>query len=179
MRRRPVAVTIGSMIAMTIAVAGCGFTRVDAPVSFKADHRLSFQDPDQEDDVHIPVRLNWKADDFSLSGGNHFAVFVDKAPVGPKRTVRIRLCTEGEKLPPQLGSDRTICKDEVQRIYFADTSSLQLRCFQPRFDAPKRERNTHTATVILVDRNDRRVGQAASSVRFHVDAEEAKRCRGL
>jgi hypothetical protein len=140
---------------------------------------LSFESPDQEDDVHIPVHLEWKVKDFPLRNGNRFAVFIDKAPIGPDRTVRIRLCTEGEKLPPQLGTDRTICKDELQRIYLSDKSSLTLECFQPRFDAPKRQRNTHTATVVLVDREDRRVGQASTTVRFHVDPDEAKRCRGL
>ena len=164
---------------MGIVLSGCGFTRTDAPVSFKADHRLSFVDPDQEDDVHIPVRLDWKVKDFPLTEGHRFAVFVDKAPVGPNRTVRIRLCTEGEKLPPQIGSDRTICKDETQRVYLAGRPSLVLDCFQPRFDVPERLRNTHTATVILIDGRDRRVGQAAATVRFHVESAEAKKCRGL
>jgi hypothetical protein len=167
------------MLAIAITLAGCGITRTDAPISFKADHRLSFESPDQEDDVHIPVHLDWKVKDFSLRDGNHFAVFIDKAPVGPDRTVRIRLCTEGEKLPAQLGSDRTICKDEVQRILLTEKTALTLKCFQPRFDAPKRQRNTHTATVVLLDRNDQRIGQASTTVRFHVDADEAKRCRGL
>jgi hypothetical protein len=165
--------------ALMIALAGCGFTRTDAPISFKADHRLSFDTPDQEDDVHIPVHLVWKVKDFPLRGGHHFAVFIDKAPVGPDRTVRIRLCTEGEKLPPQLGTDRKICKDDLQRILIAQRTSLLIKCFQPRFDAPKRQRNTHTATVVLVDGQDRRIGQASTTVRFHVDPDEAKRCRGL
>lgn len=162
-----------------VAVSACGITRTDAPVSFKADHRLSFESPDQEDEVDIPVRLDWKVKDFPLRNGNRFAVFINKAPVGPKRIVRIRLCTEGEKLPPQLGTLRKICKDDLQRIYFADKTSLTIPCFEPRFDAPKRERNTHTAIVVLVDRDDRRVGQAATSVRFHVDEDQAKKCRGL
>ena len=169
-----------ALATVAVAVSACGFTRTDAPVSFKADHRLSFESPDQEDEVDIPVRLDWKVKDFPLQNGNRFAVFVDKAPVGPKRTVRIRLCTEGEKLPPQPGSERTkICKDDTERIYFADKTSLTLKCFEPRFDAPKRERDTHSATVVLVDRNDRRVGQAATTVRFHVDEEQEKKCRGL
>jgi hypothetical protein len=171
----------GACALAVIAILGtsCGFTRTDAPVSFKADHRLSFESPDQEDDVHIPVRLDWKVKDFPLKNGNWFAVFIDKPPVGPERTVRIRLCTEGEKLPPQAGTDRKICKDDLQRIYLAERTSLTLECFEPRFSAPERERNTHTATVILVDRNDRRVGQAVTTVRFHVDEDEAKKCRGL
>lgn len=170
---------VAVLIGLASVCAACGFTRTDAPVSFKADHRLSFESPDQEDDVHIPVHLDWKVKDFPLRHGNHFAVFIDKAPVGEHRTVRIRLCTEGEKLPPQLGTDRKICKDELQRIYLSDDTSLTLKCFQPRFDAPKRLRNTHTATVVLVDGQDRRIGQASTTVRFHVDEHESKKCRGI
>jgi hypothetical protein len=172
--------SVSALAMITVAISSCGFTRTDAPVSFKADHRLSFESPDQEDEVDIPVRLEWKVKDFALRNGNRFAVFINKPPVGPKRTVRIRLCTEGEKLPPQPGSERTkICKDDLQRIYFSSKTSLTLKCFEPRFDAPKRERDTHTATVVLVDRNDRRIGQAATTVRFHVDEDQAKKCRGL
>ena len=171
---------LGALVVLAIAAPACGFTRTDAPVSFKADHRLSFESPDQEDEVHIPVELEWKVKDFPLENGNRFAVFIDKPPVGPKRTVRIRLCTEGEKLPPQPGSDRRkICEDDLKRIYFSSTTSLSIKCFDPRFDAPKRERDTHTATVVLVDGKDRRVGQAATTVRFRVDEDEAKKCRGL
>jgi len=168
------------LAVVAVAVSACGITRTDAPVSFKADHRLSFESPDQEDEVDIPVRLDWKVKDFPLRNGNRFAVFIDKPPVGPKRTVRIRLCTEGEKLPPQPGSERRkICEDDIQRIYFADKTSLTIKCFEPRFSAPKRVRHTHSATVVLVDRNNRRVGQAATTIRFHVDEAQEKKCRGL
>ena len=176
MSRRALALVLA---VSALAVAGCGITRVDSPVSFKADHRLSFEEPDQEDEVPIPVQLDWKVKNFSRTDGKRFAVFVDKPPVGPEKTVRLRICTEGEKLPPQPGTDRKVCKDDARRIYFADDTSLKLACFEPRFDAPERERNTHTVSVILVDGDDQRIGQAVATVRFHVDAEEAKRCRGL
>lgn len=159
--------------------ASCGITRTDAPISFSADHRLSFESPEQEADVELPVRLDWEVEDFPLRGGNRFAVFIDEPPVGPKRVVRLQVCTEGEKLPPQAGSMRKVCKDDRKRIFFADDTSLTIDCFEPRFDAPKRQRNAHTATVILIDGDDRRVGQAATRVRFHVDEEASKQCRGL
>jgi hypothetical protein len=129
--------------------------------------------------VDLPVRLRWEVEDFPLRDGNRFAVFLDEPPVGPKRTVRLQVCTEGEKLPPQLGSTRKACKDDRKQIFFSDDTSLTLRCPEPRFSAPKRQRNAHTATVVLVDGDDRRVGQAATRVRFHVDPEDARQCRGL
>lgn len=167
------------LLLAVLVLTSCGITRTDSPISFSADHRLSFDAPDQEADVELPLRLEWDVDDFPLRDGNRFAVFIDKPPVGPKRTVRLQVCTEGEKLPPQLGSTRKACKDDRTRIYLADDTSLTIPCFEPRFDAPKRQRNAHTATVVLVDGSDRRVGQAATRVRFHVDPEAARQCRGL
>jgi hypothetical protein len=166
-------------VAAVLALTSCGITRTDAPISFSADHRLSFESPGQEDDVELPVRLEWEVEDFPLEGGNRFAVFIDKPPVGPKRVVRLQVCTEGEKLPPQAGSMRKLCKDDRKRIFFSEDTSLTIPCFEPRFDAPKRQRNAHTATVVLIDGDDRRVGQAATRVRFHVDEEASKQCRGL
>ena len=112
-------------------------------------------------------------------GGNHFGLFVDRAPVGQKKLVRLRVCTEREKLPPQLGEFRKVCKDDRKTVFFTSKTTFTFPCFDPRFTAPERERNKHTVTVVLLSPDNRRVGQAASTVRFDVDDSDAKRCRGL
>lgn len=160
-------------------LAGCGITRIDAPVSFRADHRLSIEHPSPEDVVGLPLVVRWSADDVDLSDGTHFALFIDRPPVPPDREVRLRVCTEGEKLPPQIGEFRKKCEDERLRIAFARDTSFGIPCIAPRFDAPERRRNSHTLTVVLVDAEGRRIGQAADSVNFDVDDEDADACRGL
>lgn len=170
---------LASALSIALLASGCGITRVDAPVTFSADHRLKIEAPKPEANVHLPVEVRWSVKDFPRQGGNHFGLFVDRVPVGPKRSVRLRVCTEGEKLPPQLGSTRKLCKDDRKSVYFATGTSYRVTCFEPRFTAPERTRNTHTVSIVLLDQNDRRVGEAVQTVRFRVDATQARRCRGL
>lgn len=170
---------VAALTALVIMVAGCGFTRVDAPITFSSDRRLEVTSPSPEDDVGLPVRVTWEVEDFELGGGNHFGVFVDRVPLGPKRSVRLRICTEGEKLPAQAGSFRKVCKDDRKEVFFTAEPFYEFDCFEPRFQAPKRSRNTHTVSIVLLDGDNRRVGHAIDSVRFEVDADDARRCRGL
>jgi hypothetical protein len=169
---------VGPVVALA-ALTGCGITRIDAPISFSADRSLSIQHPRPEDEVGLPLEMRWSAGGVDLSDGSHFALFVDRPPVPPDREVRQRVCTEGEKLPPQLGEFRKQCKDDRLTVFFTNRPSFRFSCFVPRFDAPKRARNTHTVTVVLLDADGRRIGQAADSVKFDVDDADASRCRGL
>jgi hypothetical protein len=167
------------LLLVSMVVGGCGITRVDSPVTFSSDRRLDITDPSAEAKATLPVQVRWEAKDFALTDGQHFGVFVDRVPIGPKRSVRLRICTEGEKLPPQIGAFRKVCKDDRKTVFFTSKPSITLACFEPRFNVPKRTRNTHTVSVVLLDGNDRRVGEAVDSVKFEVDAAQAKRCRGL
>ena len=167
------------LLLVATLVGGCGITRVDAPVTFSSDRRVDITQPSAEAKATLPVRVRWEAKDFALSGGNHFGVFVDRVPIGPKRSVRLRICTEGEKLPPQIGAFRKICKDDRKTVFITSRPTITLTCFEARFNVPKRTRNTHTVSVVLLDGNDRRVGEAFDSVKFEVDAAQAKKCRGL
>lgn len=167
------------VLVVGVVLSGCGITRVDSPLTFSADRRLDITSPEPEADLGLPVRVRWEADDFPLRDGNHFGVFVDRVPIGPRRSVRLRICTEGEKLPPQAGSFRKVCKDDRTSIFFTSEPSIALPCFEPRFDVPERARNTHTVSVVLLDAEDRRVGEAVDTVKFEVDADDVRRCRGL
>jgi hypothetical protein len=165
--------TAGSLLT------GCAVTRVDAPLAFGADRRLEIMSPDQDDDVGLPVAVEWRVKDFELAGGNHFGVFVDRVPISPGQQLRLRVCTKDEQQPVQAGEMRRACHDDRDTIKLTDQTSASFDCFRPRDSAPKRERNTHTATVVLLDATNRRVGQAADSVRFRVDEADARACRGL
>lgn len=166
-------------VLLVAVVSSCGITRVDAPVNFKADHRLDIESPDAEAEVELPVTVQWTADDYPNEPGERFALFVDRAPIAPDRQIRFRVCTEGEKLPPQLGQLRKPCKDDRKTVFLTDELSFEFECFEPRFTAPERERNKHTVTIVLVDADDRRIGEGAASVRFEVDEDDARTCRGF
>lgn len=166
-------------LTLLVLLSACGITRIDAPVSFRADRRLSILRPEPDARVQLPVQVVWKATDFPLTGGNHFGLFVDRVPVGPGKQVRLRVCTEGEKQPPQAGSFRKVCTDDRQTVMLSNAPSFEFRCFVPRFNSPERVRNTHRVSIVLLDKDERRVGQAVRTIQFEVDANDAKRCRGL
>jgi hypothetical protein len=106
-------------------------------------------------------------------------VFLDKGFPSPRRDVRLTLCSEQGKLPPQPGELRAPCKDDRERIFFTNETSMRFDCFEPRFSAGRRRQHEHTVSVILVDENLKRIGEAAASVTFRVDTADADACRGF
>ena len=170
---------LAPLLVAGLVLTGCGITRIDAPISFQADRRLSIESPEPEEKVGLPLTVRWSADDVDTSDGTHFALFVDRPPPPPDREIRLQVCTEREKLPPQLGELRGPCEDDRTEIRFADEPSYRFDCFEPRFSAPKRRRHVHTVTVVLVDADGRRLGQAADTVKFEVEQRDVERCRGL
>lgn len=183
-RRRRLLVRVAAVLAVLFVLAQLRvhwntLTRVDAPFTLRADKRLGMVSPSPEEEVDLPVTVTWETVDHELEEGHQFAVFVDKGFPAPRRDVRLTLCSEQGKLPPQPGELRAPCKDDRERIYFTTDTSLSFDCFEPRFSAGRRRQNEHTVSVILVDENLRRVGEAATAVKFRVDDEDAASCRGF
>lgn len=164
---------------MTLRIHWGSLTRTDAPLSFFPDRRLSMVAPEEEQEVRLPLTVSWQVEDFPLGDGNHFGVFVDIDIPSPDKVVRLRVCSTREQLPPAPGDLRGICGDQREKIFFTDQTSFTLECFEPRFNLGARRLNDHRVTVILLDKDNRRVGEAAATVPFSVEANDAKRCRGL
>lgn len=154
-------------------------TRVDAPLSFRPDRRLAMVSPKPEEEVQLPVTVDWKSQDWDVSNGNQYAVYVDTSIPSPDEFARVRICTRLSELPPAPGDFRGICTDQRERVFFTKATSVSLKCFEPHFNRGKRRMNDHTVRVILVDKDFRRVGEAAADVAFRVDASDARRCRGF
>jgi hypothetical protein len=168
-----------SLALALLASAGCGIAQVDAPISFRSDRRLDIQTPEPESTVDVPVRIEWDVDDFDTSvAGNHFAVYVDRVPLGPNDVLRRRVCSEGERKPVALGEVRRPCRDDAETIVETSDTWVVLDCIQPRRGAD-RQRHRHTVSVVLLDGSGNRVGHAVSTVTFRLDEEEGDRyaCR--
>lgn len=164
---------------MTVRLHWGSLTRVDAPLTLRPDRRLSMVEPDQEEEVGLPVTVRWKANDFPLEDGNHFGVFIDTEIPTPGSVVRLRVCTRLEELPPAPGDFRPPCTDQRDRILFTTDTSVTLECFEPHFNRGARRMNDHTVTIVLLDKDRRRVGEAAADVPFRVEKAAAKKCRGF
>lgn len=154
-------------------------TRVDAPFTLRADSRLSMVSPEPLEEVELPMTVTWETVDYELADGAQFAVFLDKGFPAPRRDVRLTLCSEQGKLPPQPGELRAPCKDDRENVFFTTDTSITFDCFEPRFHAGRRRQNEHTVSVILVDENLKRIGETATAVTFRVDADDAAECRGF
>jgi hypothetical protein len=175
-------------LAMLVLLPSCQLVRVhwstltsvDAPLSFRPDRRLSMLEPDQEESVRLPVTVRWKSEDFDLSDGKQFGVFINTSIPAPGEVARVRLCTRLAELPPAPGDFRGVCTDQRDLIRFTKKHSVTIKCFEPHFNRGKRRMNDHSVTVVLLDKDKRRVGEAAAEVSpFRVNATDARKCRGF
>jgi hypothetical protein len=182
-RRRIIAIVVAVAVLLPVAqivrINWKSMTRRDAPLSFRPDKRLAMLKPKQEAKVNLPVKVDWKSRDFALRDGNQFGVFIDTAIPRPGDYLRVRLCTRLGELPPAPGDFRGLCKDQRDQISFTTKHSASFKCFEPHFERGKRRMNDHTVTVVLLDKDLRRIGEAAANVMFRVDAKDAKKCRGF
>jgi hypothetical protein len=168
------------VLAIVALLPACGLAEVQVPISFEVDRDLKFLEPDDTERVSLPVTVAWKAGADALEGGNRFAVFLDKSPVGPRDIVRIRLCGDRESEPPVAGQNRRRCREDLGRhVWLTRDTELVLDCIRPREGAPDRVRNRHTLSVIVVDEDNVRVGQAGISRTFEIRDDAALRaCSG-
>ncbi|HEX5268715.1 MAG TPA: hypothetical protein VFW24_18260 [Acidimicrobiales bacterium] len=168
-----------ALVAATGFLSACGINKVEVPLTFSSDRRLHMVSPDDQSVVGLPVTVRWAASGFPLSGGNHFGVFVDQPPVGLKTQVRLVVCSEQGLSPIQIGEQRSPCYDQRNDVFMADQPSYTFSCFSPRYNAAARSRNQHQISVVLLDRNNVRVGQAVADLTIDVDPRAVSRCLGL
>ncbi len=166
----------------TFSTAGCRIFDVDAPLTLKADRRLELLTPQNLDELSLPVTVEWTIRDFNYSDGNKFGIFVDRAPIGPREDLRQRLCSDFEDKPILPGDTRKPCRDDRERIFFTTEPTLTLDCLEPIDGVSEKnnEHNKHRLTVVLLDADNNRVGEAADEVRFEIKEDNALRiCQGL
>src|SRR5205823_887670 len=121
-------------------LSGCGITSTQAPITLRSDRRLKMISPSDEEKVTLPVTVKWAVRDFPLAAGNHFGVFVDRAPLAARKDLRWRICGEQEKQPVQPGEDRRPCKDDRKWVFLTAEASKTFTCFEPKDNASKRTR---------------------------------------
>jgi hypothetical protein len=129
-------------------------------LNFVQDERVTITAPRDRAEVSLPVTLRWSARDFDGT----YAVFVDRAPVPPGQTLA------------WLARDDELCEQTVgcpNEAWFADrdvyaTSSTQLTIDDLPDLTDGERRDFHEASVVLLDRDGRRVGEAAFTVEFQV-----------
>ena len=154
MRRVALLAAVVALLTSGCAVRG---------VAFRQDDRLSFVSPGDRDEVTLPVTVEWEVEDFEVPGDGYFAVFVDRAPQPPGRTLdwlarNDDACAQIEDCPGAAWFN--------ERDIFPTTETELTIDQLPDRTVDGRER--HEVTVVLVDRDGRRIGETGWTLELEV-----------
>lgn len=116
---------------------------------FRNDHRIEILQPRKYATVDQPLTVRWQAKDFAAPDDGHFLVLVDRDPMPPGETL-------------------TYFRRNRLDIYQVDATTFTVDVFTPHVGANSTERNRHDVTVVLLDRDGRRIGESAGFVEFTV-----------
>ena len=147
-------------VVLALLTAGCGVSGL----SFRQDDRLSFVTPEDRAEITLPLTVEWEVEDFEVgAGAGSFAVFVDRAPQPPGKTL------------DWLARDDDTCRADdgcPDAEWFADRDVFRTTDRELTIDQlPARSddrRELHEVTVILLDEQGRRVGETGWTLEFQV-----------
>ncbi|MFP5326204.1 MAG: hypothetical protein ACLGHT_01835 [Acidimicrobiia bacterium] len=152
--------------AALVALAVLGASACSASgLAFRQDDRVRFVEPADREEVEEPVKFRWRAE--GLPAGTTYAVFVDRSPQPPGKTVawlfrddkscaRIPECPDSEYLA-------------LRGIFLTDEEELTVSRLR---DLDDQSRQLHAVTVVLLDRQGRRLGESAFIREVQLRAED-------
>lgn len=151
-----------------LLVGGCDMSRL-SPFQ---DKRIRIVEPENRSSVSLPVTLRWEVDEFTITGrddqstadAGYFAVFVDRPPIPPGRTLEWFAMQDDSCGVSACGS-----VDNLEDIYTTEKTSLKLTRLPALFERNALER--HEVVIILLDGAGARIGESAFYVRFTFDRE--------
>lgn len=145
-------------------VTGCDLSNLQ----FVQDYRVRFVEPSDRDTVTLPVTLRWEVYGFRVTGkdgrasraAGYFAVFVDRDPIPPGRTLEWYAKEEGSCGDSACGAVKNLAN-----VYTTESTNLELTRL------PATKKNTggvekHEAVIVLLDAEGKRIGESAFYVRF-------------
>lgn len=156
------------LLATTLLTSGCDVSAM----SFVQDDRVRVVEPADRAVVTLPVTLRWEVEDFAVTGrdgkansdSGYFAVFVDRPPIPPGRTLEW-FVTQDESC----GGSACGTIDNLANVYTTDRTLLELT--QLHADSRKRDVERHEAIIVLMDGTGARIGESAFYVRFNFERE--------
>jgi len=153
-------------LVATLSLSGCGLTHLQ-DLNFRVDKRLHFVAPEARSTVHRPFTVSWTMSDFRIAAkgsepptrdAGYFAVFVDRSPIKPGKTMRSltsndQACQVDPKCP-----DRAY----LEGINVYETTATSLRLSQvSNVRGDKETLQHHYITVVLMDTAGHRIGERA------------------
>lgn len=153
---RTVAVLSAAALATGCSTEGLSFVR---------DDRVHITAPDENETVAVPFELEWTVEEYT--GG--FAVFFDRAPMRPGKTV-MSLVSEED---PCRNTDTCLDPQRLaQRGIFRTTEPTLLVDFIADRRTNDRSKDRHLVTIVLVDSAGERIGESAFIREFIVERDD-------
>jgi hypothetical protein len=156
------------LLVVVLALLGtaCGVAH-PGELAYRTDKRLTFSSPKPRTLVKTPIDVRWSIKDFTVTQpgseapsqkAGYFAVFVDRAPIKPRETMRVvanrdQVCLHRPGCP-----DETYLED--RRIYTTTDNGLTLGQIPP-IPGDTERIQLHIITVVLMDTSGHRIGESA------------------
>jgi hypothetical protein len=155
---RAVVAAVTSLASLAPA-GGCSLSGLN----FREDDRVDIVRPEDRQEVTLPVTIEWTVRDFDGS----FAVFVDRAPPPPGRTVAWLFRNDDGCVAASGCPDAAYLRS--RGIHLTEATQVVVEGVPRLAGDDVRER--HRATVVLLDERGERSGESAFSVEFEVERE--------
>jgi hypothetical protein len=134
-----------ALVAATLVVpTGCA-----KDLAFRRTSGFEITAPASRELVSEPLLVEWNADALGPAVKG-FALFVDRAPQPPGKTIE------------------HFALDKRSNIYLAAASPVEVPNFERRLGVAKGERDRHWVTVVALDAKGRRIGESYARVEFTV-----------
>jgi hypothetical protein len=146
------------------AIAGCSVNNL----AFREDDRIDIVSPGDREEVRLPVRIRWTSElDPPASGGPYYAVFLDREPIRPGQSLRSLGDDSCDKTPGC--PDLQYLRDRY--VFVTDERSLTLDAVPAKDSSQRTGADRHEATIVLIDRDGRRIGESSYTVEFAVEED--------
>lgn len=158
-----------AVLFVTVVLAGVSSACAVGGLAFREDNRVEILTPGDRAEVPLPLEIRWRADlEPRADGGPFFAVFIDREPVRPGQSLRALAddsCNRSPGCP-----DLEYFRDRY--VFVTEGTSVTIDAV-PRAGTSQRTgaKDRHEATIVLVDAEGRRIGEAAYRVEFVVEED--------
>lgn len=177
---RRLALRAGLVLVLCVSLSGC----LAEGLAFRVDDRLTFTSPKDRSTVRLPVVVDWEIRDFEVvapgaavrPGEGYFAVFVDRAPMPPRKSMRWIFrddedCRAADGCPNEVDlASIGIYTTTETRLVLEQIAPPPTRDDEEDDDDPER----HRVTVVLLDAAGKRLGESAFQVEFDLEREAAQ-----
>jgi hypothetical protein len=155
--------------ALLLFVVACiGVTATGCRLSglaFQKDESFKIFSPRQDSTVSLPVTLHWQRR--SLSAGERYAVFVDRAPVAPGDPLSSIVNEDDPCRFTQTCATKLFL--ESRNVYRTAAPRLVIESIATTDELSRSNaRDTHEAVIVVIDARNRRIGEKSYAVDFRI-----------